>query len=51
MGWIAALIIGRTVVWLASIVMKTNARMGCIANVVVGVVGALPGESRRAGVR
>ena len=43
MGWIIALIIGGIVGWLASIVMKTNAQMGLIANVVVGVVGSLLG--------
>jgi uncharacterized membrane protein YeaQ/YmgE (transglycosylase-associated protein family) len=26
--------------WLASIVMKTNAQMGLVANVIVGIVGA-----------
>ncbi|HQQ75867.1 MAG TPA: GlsB/YeaQ/YmgE family stress response membrane protein [Thermoanaerobaculia bacterium] len=40
MGWIITLIIGGIIGWLASIVMKTNAQMGLIANVVVGVVGA-----------
>jgi uncharacterized membrane protein YeaQ/YmgE (transglycosylase-associated protein family) len=40
MGWIFALIIGGIVGWLASIVMKTNAQMGLIANVVIGVVGS-----------
>ncbi|MCM2316242.1 MAG: GlsB/YeaQ/YmgE family stress response membrane protein [Thermoanaerobaculia bacterium] len=43
MNWIISLIIGGIVGWLASIVMKTNARMGCIANVVVGVVGSVLG--------
>lgn len=43
MSWIVTLIIGGIVGWLASIIMKTNARMGCIANVVVGVLGSLLG--------
>ncbi len=43
MSWIISLIIGGVIGWLASIVMKTNAQMGCIANVVVGVVGSLLG--------
>jgi uncharacterized membrane protein YeaQ/YmgE (transglycosylase-associated protein family) len=29
--------------WLGSIVMKTNAQMGMIANVVVGIIGSLLG--------
>jgi uncharacterized membrane protein YeaQ/YmgE (transglycosylase-associated protein family) len=43
MNWIISLIIGGFVGWLASIVMKTNAQMGWIANVVVGVTGSLLG--------
>ena len=43
MGWIATIVIGGIVGWLASIVMKTNAQMGIIANVVVGVVGSVLG--------
>ncbi len=43
MSWILTLVIGGIVGWLASIVMKTNAQMGLIANVVVGVVGSLLG--------
>ncbi|RJG02438.1 GlsB/YeaQ/YmgE family stress response membrane protein [Noviherbaspirillum sedimenti] len=44
MSWIISLIIGGIVGWLASIVMKTNAQMGWIANVLVGVVGSLLGN-------
>jgi len=43
MSWIITLIIGGLVGWLASIVMKTNAQMGLIANVLVGVAGSLLG--------
>jgi len=43
MNWIIILIIGGVVGWLASIVMKSNAQMGLIANVVVGIVGSLLG--------
>ena len=43
MGWLVSLIIGGIVGWLASIVMKTNAQMGLIANVLVGIVGSLLG--------
>lgn len=43
MGWIVSLIIGGIVGWLASIVMKTNAQMGWIANVLIGVVGSMLG--------
>lgn len=43
MSWIISLIMGGIIGWLASIVMKTNAQMGLIANVLVGVVGSLLG--------
>jgi len=43
MNLIISLIIGGVVGWLASIVMKTNAQMGWIANVLVGVVGSVLG--------
>jgi uncharacterized membrane protein YeaQ/YmgE (transglycosylase-associated protein family) len=43
MHWIATLIIGGVVGWLASIFMKSNAQMGLIANVIIGVVGSLLG--------
>ena len=44
MSWIISLIIGGIVGWLASIVMKTNAQMGLIANVLVGIGGAILGN-------
>ncbi|HEX8726676.1 MAG TPA: GlsB/YeaQ/YmgE family stress response membrane protein [Gemmatimonadaceae bacterium] len=44
MSWIISLIIGGIVGWLASIIMKTNAQMGWIANVLIGVVGAVLGN-------
>ena len=40
MGWIVTIVIGGIVGWLASVVMKTNAQMGLIANVLVGIVGS-----------
>lgn len=43
MGWIATIVIGGIVGWLASIVMKTNAQMGLIANILVGIVGSALG--------
>ena len=43
MNLIVTLIIGGVVGWLASIVMKTNAQMGLVANVAVGIVGSFLG--------
>lgn len=43
MSWLISLIIGGIVGWVASILMKTNAQMGLIANVLVGIVGSVLG--------
>lgn len=36
-------IFGALVGWIASLIMKTDAQQGAIANIVVGIVGALIG--------
>ena len=43
MDLIVTLIIGGVIGWLASLVMKTSAQMGIIANIVVGIIGAVLG--------
>jgi len=43
MGFITSLIAGGIIGWLASIIMKTNAQMGIIANVLVGIAGSMLG--------
>ena len=40
MNWIWTIIIGGVIGWLASLVMKTDAQMGIIGNVIVGIVGS-----------
>jgi uncharacterized membrane protein YeaQ/YmgE (transglycosylase-associated protein family) len=40
MGFILWLVIGGVIGWLASIIMKTKAQMGMVANIIVGCVGA-----------
>jgi uncharacterized membrane protein YeaQ/YmgE (transglycosylase-associated protein family) len=40
---IVTLILGGLIGWLASIVMKTNAQMGIIANIIVGIIGSFLG--------
>ena len=37
------LVVGGVIGWLASIIMKTNAQMGIIANVIVGIIGSVVG--------
>jgi uncharacterized membrane protein YeaQ/YmgE (transglycosylase-associated protein family) len=43
MQLIISLIIGGVIGWLASILMKTNAQMGLLANIIVGIVGSALG--------
>ena len=45
MGWIVTIVLGGITGWLASLIMKTDAQMGLLANVIVGVVGSLLGFS------
>ena len=40
MNWIITIIVGGIVGWVGSMVMKTNAQMGIIANVIVGIIGS-----------
>ncbi len=44
MGWIITLLVGALIGWLASLIMKTNEQQGCIANILVGIVGAVLGR-------
>jgi uncharacterized membrane protein YeaQ/YmgE (transglycosylase-associated protein family) len=40
MGWLYTLIVGGIVGWLASRVMKADAQMGILANIVIGIIGS-----------
>ena len=44
MGFLIAIVIGGIIGWLASLVMKTNAQRGIIANILVGIVGSVLGQ-------
>ena len=43
MGIFSWIILGALAGWISSMIMKTNASMGAIANIVVGIIGALIG--------
>jgi uncharacterized membrane protein YeaQ/YmgE (transglycosylase-associated protein family) len=43
MGFISWLIVGGLAGWIASMIMGTNERQGCLANIVIGIVGAMIG--------
>ena len=44
MDWIAVILVGGLIGWLASLVMKTNGQQGAIANVLIGIFGAALGR-------
>ncbi len=44
MSWIIAILAGAVIGWIASMIMKTNAQMGTIANIGCGLVGAVIGR-------
>ena len=43
MGFIWSIILGGLAGWIASKIMKTDAQMGVLANVIVGVIGSMLG--------
>jgi uncharacterized membrane protein YeaQ/YmgE (transglycosylase-associated protein family) len=44
MDWLIAIIVGGVAGWLGSIVMRRDASMGIVLNVVVGIIGAVIGK-------
>jgi len=40
MYWLVTIVIGGLVGWLGSLVMKTDAQMGLLGNIIVGIVGS-----------
>jgi len=43
MGIIAWIVVGGLAGWIASLIMKTDERMGCVLNIIVGIIGAFIG--------
>jgi uncharacterized membrane protein YeaQ/YmgE (transglycosylase-associated protein family) len=43
MGIISWLVVGALAGWIASMIMGSNAHMGLVANIIVGVIGAVIG--------
>ena len=43
LGWnlVSLLVFGAIVGWLASVIMGRSRRMGCLANIVIGILGAM----------
>lgn len=42
--WIVVILAGAFIGWIASLIMKTDAQMGALANIVVGLIGAAIGR-------
>src|SRR4029453_7853950 len=40
MGLLISIVVGGIIGWIASLIMKTDAQMGILANILVGVVGS-----------
>lgn len=45
MDWIVAIIVGAIIGWVASLIMRTNAEQGAIADILVGIAGAALGRA------
>jgi uncharacterized membrane protein YeaQ/YmgE (transglycosylase-associated protein family) len=43
MGLIGWVILGAVAGWLASVITGRNSRMGCLSNIIIGVLGAVIG--------
>jgi uncharacterized membrane protein YeaQ/YmgE (transglycosylase-associated protein family) len=43
MSWLAWIVLGGMAGWIASLLTRNSARMGLIANILVGVIGAFVG--------
>ncbi|SMB90994.1 GlsB/YeaQ/YmgE family stress response membrane protein [Deinococcus hopiensis] len=41
MSWIITLLVGALCGWLASLVMRTDAQQGAVANILIGIVGSV----------
>jgi uncharacterized membrane protein YeaQ/YmgE (transglycosylase-associated protein family) len=44
MDLLLTLIVGGVIGWLASLIMRTDAQMGIVANILVGIVGSVLGH-------
>lgn len=42
--WIIVILAGAVIGWVASMIMGTNASMGAIGNIIIGLVGAVIGR-------
>jgi uncharacterized membrane protein YeaQ/YmgE (transglycosylase-associated protein family) len=43
LGWFSWIVFGALAGWIASILTGNNSRMGCLSNIIVGIIGAFLG--------
>lgn len=44
LDWLVVILVGALIGWLASMVMRTDTQQGALANILVGIFGALLGR-------
>jgi len=44
MSWIILILVGALIGWLASLVMRTDAQQGALANIIIGIIGSVLGQ-------
>lgn len=44
MDWLAVIVVGGIIGWLASLVMKTDAQQGFLLNIAIGIIGSIFGR-------
>lgn len=44
MDWLAVIVVGGVIGWLASLLMKTDAQQGILLNIVIGIIGSIFGR-------
>jgi uncharacterized membrane protein YeaQ/YmgE (transglycosylase-associated protein family) len=44
MSWILAILVGALIGWVSSIIMRTDEQQGALANILIGIVGAMLGR-------
>ena len=43
LGWLSWIIFGALAGWVASLFVRNSSRMGCLGNIIVGIIGAFLG--------
>lgn len=44
LDWLVVILVGALIGWIASLIMKTDAQQGALANILVGIIGSVLGR-------